>query len=227
MMWLKSIKALSLVASISLVSAALFIAYIVLFPVDVITNWKLSIPKTEYTLGETVVIESLYTKKINTPRDSQSERYLECKNANGIYIRYLLNKAAANRAASPSTGTGVVVTIPDKLAELNLPTSCFFSIAINYNVYPRRAEAEYNRTQNFTLIPKSTENTEGNSQPRILPESTQQSMSVELEDTKESEMTEGTQSSDPTPITQQIAPQPQQPSFFQRLLNLVGIGALI
>lgn len=151
MMWLKSIKLLSWIASLGLVSAAVFIAYIVLFPVDVLTNWKLTISKDTYYPGDVVVIESTYTK--NATVTGTAKRYLECKNQSGVLLRYELNQAVANRSSAQLTGTGVTVTIPDRLAEITLPTDCFFSIGIEYDVYPRRAEYEYNRTQDFKLVP--------------------------------------------------------------------------
>ncbi len=156
-MWLRSIKLLTWVASIGLVVSALFIAFVILFPVDVLTNWKIRIAKDHYTLGETVVIESLYTKNIESSVHSVVTRYLECKNGNGVYVRYELNQALATAPQNISGGTGIIVKIPEDIAEVDLPTDCYFAISVDYDISPRRAKAEYNRSQNFVLSkPKVT-----------------------------------------------------------------------
>lgn len=222
MMWLKSLRVLSWIASLGLVGSALFIAYIILFPVDVIKNWKLELPaKNDYTLGETVVLESTYQKTTATNNDSQSERYIECINEKGVSLRYLLNKAVANRKPSNSTGTGVVVQIPNELSGIKLPTTCFFSIAISYNVYPRQAEPEYNRTRDFTLHEeaKTTLN------PSMLVPLTSP---VAQNDFRFGKLPEGSDI-EPMPTTAAGAleplasePEPSNPTIIDRIRNFLG-----
>ena len=164
----KILKTITYLTSFSLVASALFIAYIVLFPVDVLQNWTLRTTSDRYTLGQSVVIESLFTKKVNTGKNSKASRYIECKNSNGVYVRYLLSEATANREKSKSTGTGIVVYIPKQIAEVDLPTDCFFSISIDYDVYPRRADPEYQRTKNFILSKPATTAIESSTNNQIV-----------------------------------------------------------
>jgi hypothetical protein len=229
MMWMKSIKALSWIASIGLVSSALFLAYIILFPVDVIKGWKLELPaKNEYALGEVVVIESMYSKTVPTGNNSQSERYIECRNNRGVNLRYLLNKAVANRKPSSSTGTGIVVQIPRELSGLTIPTTCFFSISISYNLYPRQAIPEYNRTKDFKLIQES--------EPAAVTPAPVGDTAVPLTaplaqaEFRESKRPEGSSSSSSAPTTSPeseeapVNPEPEEeePSLLDRLRGILG-----
>ena len=117
--------------------------------VDVIKDWKLTIIRNEIPVGDQAVIISEYTKVREV--SGKSVRYIECRNIDGVWIRYPLNEARADRAKGTG-GTGIPVVIPSNIP--NLPTQCKFTIAIDYEVYPWRTVHVVNSTKEFTLVPR-------------------------------------------------------------------------
>jgi hypothetical protein len=118
--------------------------------IDVLKDWRLELPKQDIHVGDTIIVDSLYTKLMQV--SGESTRYLECKNKNGIYIRYELNKAVANRGAGTS-GTGVELVMPNTVP--NVPATCRINITIEYNIYVLRTVIETANSKEFTLLPAS------------------------------------------------------------------------
>lgn len=146
--WVLNLRGMQLLSySLFLLSLCIVVfAFLALQKVDVITNWKIIVPKESFKTGETVVLKSEYTKV----RDVQgkSVRYIECQNRNKIWVRYPLNEAVANRG-SGSGGTGIVVKIPETIADL--PTTCKFTIVIDYEVFSWKHVLEVNSSNTFKL----------------------------------------------------------------------------
>lgn len=136
-------------ALFTLSAVILLMSFLLTMNVTVLKDWKLSVPAAEIHAGDTVTLVSAYTKVRDVT--GKSVRYIECQNANSVYIRYPLNEAVANRQKG-SGGTGVVVKVPESIP--NLPTICKFTIAITYDVYPWRKVNVSNSTNEFQLLPK-------------------------------------------------------------------------
>lgn len=136
-----------------MVLSAIFIAASVYmtFSIDVLKDWTLTLPQQEVHAKDTITIQSVYTKVMSVK--GESFRYLDCKNKNGITIRYPLNQAIADRAAQKG-GTGVVVIMPDNVPDL--PAKCKVSVVIDYPVLPWRHVIETQETKEFTLLPART-----------------------------------------------------------------------
>lgn len=136
-------------ALFALSAVILFASFLLTMNITVIKDWKLSVPIADIHAGDTVTLVSQYTKVRDVT--GTSVRYIECQNSNHIYIRYPLNEAVANRAAGHG-GTGVVVKVPETIPAL--PTTCKFTIALEYDVYPWRKVNISQSTQSFQLLPK-------------------------------------------------------------------------
>lgn len=154
---MKIINRLKQVSKVQLVSYSLFaLSAVTLFfavymnmSVDVLKDWKLIMNQDSAYVGDTVVIESVYHKTMNVT--GVSTRYMECKNSDGILIRYAVSEAKANRA-SGQTGTGIMIVVPSTIPDL--PTKCRINIIIDYEIYKFRHVIESQQTKEFTLYPR-------------------------------------------------------------------------
>lgn len=136
--------------ALSIAVGSIVIGIALLYPIDVLTNWTIRLDKTSYVAGETTIVQSLYTK--NGSYTGTAKRYIECKSVNNIYIRYPLNEAVADRAASATpTGTGVPITMPLNIP--NLPTTCVINISIDYKINALRTVNESQNSPSFQLTP--------------------------------------------------------------------------
>lgn len=139
-----------------LVSAVLFMMSAVLVgasvymnaSVDVLEDWRLELPQQEVHAGDTLVVQSIYKKTLDV--SGKATRYIECQNPSGVYIRYPISEAVANRA-SGSTGTGVVMVVP--LTIPDVPTTCRVNITIDYEVLLWRHVIESVNSSEFKLLP--------------------------------------------------------------------------
>lgn len=129
--------------------ASLLASVYMTFSIDVITDWKLTMPDKKIHAGDTIVVESDYIKTRDVT--GKATRDIDCQNKEGSYIRYHMNEAIANRAAR-SGGTGLEVKIPTNIP--NLPTTCKIAVTIDYPVLPWRTVTEANETDEFTLYPE-------------------------------------------------------------------------
>ena len=116
--------------------------------VDVLSNWRLVLPEGKIQAGDTVVIQSYYEKKMEVT--GVATRYIECKTDKGFFVRYPVSSAVANRPPGVSA-TGIVVEVPDVIPDL--PATCKFSIAIEYEVLKFRRVVESNSSPEFLLLP--------------------------------------------------------------------------
>lgn len=230
------LRAFSWLASLALVGSALYIAYVVLFPVNVLDDWTLTLSGKDYYLGDTLTIESSYKKNVNAK--GTSTRYLECRNSNNVFVRYQLNEATGDKPASRSS-TGIIVKIPAVIAEVTLPTKCYFSISVVYDLYPRRAEPEYARTEEFTLnnakepqdhiTQQAAPGAEGpSSNIALIPTSPRPSTSTPpaaKAPAQSAPQSKPPSSSPPTPApTPRPQPQPPQQTLLQRTIDGVFQG---
>jgi hypothetical protein len=124
--------------------------------IKVLDDWQLTLPAGEIHVGDTVVLQSSY-KKLREA-GGESVRYIQCQNRNGVWIRYELNRATANRQAGVG-GTGVVLTVRRDIADV--PTTCKFTISIRYDVLPFRDVYVSNETKQFKLLTERTEPASG------------------------------------------------------------------
>jgi hypothetical protein len=133
-------------------SALLLLACVYMtYSIDVVTDWKLSLPEKKIHVGDTVVVASTYKKLRDVT--GEASRFLDCNTKQGVSIRYPVNKASASRGASDhrQTGTGIVLVIPNTIPDL--PTKCRIAVSIDYPVLPWRHVIENNETKDFTLYP--------------------------------------------------------------------------
>jgi len=152
-----NLKNINLPSKTRLISHSLFALSIVIFgasflmtrQIDVIKDWVITFPQEELHAGDEVIIQSTYTKV----RDAKgtAKRYIECESKPGVFIRYELNEAVADRQMG-TTGTGIPVKIRSDIPEL--PTTCKFCIAINYRILPLLDTLESNCSNTFKLYPK-------------------------------------------------------------------------
>lgn len=117
--------------------------------IDVLDNWRLVLPKQEIHAGETIVVQSLYEKKLSVT--GKATRYVECENRPGVFVRYPVSEAIANRGAG-KTGTGIEILIPDNIP--SLPATCKITIVIDYEIAFWRHVIEQNSSATFTLLPE-------------------------------------------------------------------------
>lgn len=143
---LRALNAVLYALSGAIVIASLVVSYLFIAPVDVLKDWQIILPDNELHVGEEVVLQSQYTKL--KPVKGTAVRYVECENDRGIFIRYPLNEATADRAPGLG-GTGIVVKLPETVPDL--PARCKFSIVIVYRVYPFRDVTEFVSSKEFTL----------------------------------------------------------------------------
>jgi hypothetical protein len=188
--------------------------------VDVLRDWKITLPPGDIHVGDTVVLQSTYTKLRSIT--GTATRYLDCINGGGTNVRYPINEARADRAPGSRTGTGVILKIPTVVP--NLPAKCRISIVVAYKVYPWRTVTEFQSSREFTLLPSVTPVGESSSATQ-----TSQSLSVVPgpvagSSSNNALVSEDVQSSIlQNPGNQQavsVDPEPR-PNFIQRLLMSV------
>ena len=145
-------RLVNLLSYILFAASAVVLVVLVAFTmqVDVLKNWKLELPSGPIHAGDTIVVQSTYTKVRAVT--GVATRYLECASVQGAFIRYPINQATADRAPGVSIGTGVVLKIPETVP--GLPAQCRISINVRYQVYPWRAVTEFTSTNGtFILLP--------------------------------------------------------------------------
>lgn len=123
--------------------------------IDVIKDWKLTLPTKDIHVGDQIVIESSYVKLREVK--GKARRYINCQNQRGVYVKYELNQRDAdNKPGKGATGIDIVVRrdIP------NLPTRCKFRVSIDYPVLPFKTVTEVGETEEFILQGERTSATE-------------------------------------------------------------------
>lgn len=191
--------------------------------VTVLKDWTINLPTQPIHAGDTINVQSVYTKL--RPLTGTAERYVDCKGFKGGYIRYLVNKAVANRAPAVHTGTGIVILIPMGIPDL--PTQCHISIVVTYQVYPWRAITQFNQSKDFTLLPSLSPVT--SQQPAASAESSTASNPIPVAASStgnivspSSNPTSTNTSAQPNTSQSQAAP-PSNPGVIRRVLNILGL----
>lgn len=130
----------------SLVVVTFIFSYMVLSPVDVLTDWKVSVENKTYHPTDDIYLNVEY-KKIR-PVSGDTYYYLECENPSRGLVRYPISIVEANRPE----GSGVVqqpLRIPPTIPDL--PRQCRIAISVEYIIYTFRSFAENNQTNWFTV----------------------------------------------------------------------------
>lgn len=125
------------------------------FRIDVLSDWRLELPKDDIHIGDVIVVESIYKKELDV--SGKSTRYIECKNERGIFIRYPISEATANRS-SGKNGTGIIMKIPNSIPDA--PVTCRINVTIDYEIMAWRHVIESQNSKTFTLYPALEEDSE-------------------------------------------------------------------
>lgn len=208
--------------SLFLISAGMIVVVVLLTRnMQVLANWKLTLPTGPIRVGDTIVVASTYTKLRQVT--GSSTRTIECAYGKGIYISTPLDKAIANRAPG-KTGTGIVVKIPAALTGVKaLPDPCHICVSISYPVLPLRTVSYFKCTKDFNLLPAVAPATVSSAAIRTSP------VQVSLPSHTSSQSADGSMSSsnsssDTTP-SQSNFEQPAAPSLVNRAFS--GIRHII
>lgn len=142
----KIINYVSFAFSGLLVLTTLYLMLILLIPVDILKNWRITTENKIYHPGSRVVLEVEYEKI----RESAATTYysLECKRINGSHRTYSLFQVEAKKAKSKGT-VKVPVDLPRII--LDLPTECRISVKAYYHVFSIRDVLEENVSNYFTV----------------------------------------------------------------------------
>ena len=194
--------------------------------VDVLKDWRLVLPQQEIRIGDTIVVQSLYTKTMNVT--GESIRYIECKTSNGVYIRYPVSEAKANRAAGTS-GTGVPIVVPETIP--NVPTRCRINITIDYEIYLLRHVVESANSDEFELLPKKTTSEDESQKTSQSPVSVSQivdrmdvssSNNTAVPQYAQRDISQGQDNIVESERTLDGNPEEPTPNLIQRITNLLG-----
>jgi len=190
--------------------------------IKVLDEWTISIPSGDIHVGDTVVIQSVYNKVRET--GGESVRYIQCENRSGLWIRYELNRATANRQKGKG-GTGIVLTVRRDIADV--PTTCKFTINIRYDVLPFRSVYVTNNTREFTLLPERQDDSQDGrpvtiqqNQPLLPIELDSQTSVSSSDNTLGTQLTQSESSQPEVSINPDVPANPEQElSLLDRLLN--------
>jgi hypothetical protein len=133
------------------VATAIFLAtalvlYALVIPITVLHDWRVVAPAGTYKVGQTIVIQSLFTKTKEV--DGVSHRNLLCINPTNAEVAYPIDNAVANHQAAHNAGVGIPITIPLVVT----PTTCELQISIEYKVYPFRTVTQYATSNPFKVV---------------------------------------------------------------------------
>lgn len=133
------------VVGILLTSAVIFA--LMFWPISVLKDWSLTVPSGTYNLNEAVNVTAVSTK--TRALAPLAHRNIECKNPQGQYISYHLTDV---QGVNNNVGHHVS-QIPFKIPSIipSLPTTCRFSIDVEYQVYPFRTINQYVASNTFEL----------------------------------------------------------------------------
>lgn len=133
-----------LAASIFGATALLLILF--LRPINVLSNWSIVAPTDDAHIGQTIVVQSLFTKLRAV--NGTAHRTLICNNSAGAEVAYPINDAVANHAAQQHSGVGIPIVIPTVV----VPAKCKLAISIEYQVYPFRTVTEFATSNQFNVV---------------------------------------------------------------------------
>lgn len=142
----------------------LLLIYMLTWPITVLEDWKLVVPATTYHPGDTVLVQSRSTKvRAVAPL---AHRNIECQNISGDYISYhLADVHGVNNNVGKHSGT-IAFIIPSTVPDL--PTTCRFSIGVEYQVLAIRTINQYVASNTFrlTVAPVATTSTQATPVPQ-------------------------------------------------------------
>lgn len=129
------------IISVSLLTIASLFVYTLVFPVDVLKDWTLTVDKDAYVAGDTIRVTTRFSKIRDV--SGISKRYIICQALNDSANRIPINEALADRP--PQSGVNdIYLKIPKEIP--NLPTKCHIEIDIEYEIYAYRRHYEHQRS---------------------------------------------------------------------------------
>lgn len=120
-----------------------------LYPFQVLTDWTMTVDKTSYYEGQTVMITSHFNKTMDA--QPHTERGLECKNKNGTLQLYPVFPQSAGADIGTHNNTYDLV-IPRDIIN-GLPTQCRVAADVVYNIFIVRQVSQHARSEFFTVNP--------------------------------------------------------------------------
>lgn len=142
-----------IVASASVMALSLFVIFVLIYPFDIIRDWRLTVisDNPNFVEGSTIQVRTQYTKIIDAP--AEIHRNIECRNDNGSLQVYPIS----TQNSPSSNGDKDLVysfTIPSDVIN-GLPTECRISVDAVYQLYVVRTVVEHTSSDFFTVTPRT------------------------------------------------------------------------
>lgn len=199
---IKPINILLYAFSIVLVGTMIVFADLELAPIDVLQDWKITVPTSKtYYPGSTIYLASKY-KKVRQVTGTAT-RYIQCKKQGTNEWDGFIPVSQAD-ATRPKTNAGDSITyigIPSSLP--TLPNTCRIYINVNYRINYLRSFVEQNYSNEFIVHP--TPQQAQNGITLMTPPSINKGLSPQL---SPSPNTAATNSGDALPLIQSNNPTP-------------------
>lgn len=137
--------ATNLVGAVIVIVAFVF-AVITLAPINILRDWKITVPSQSYRLGDIIQLNTASEKlrKAGGP----VERTIECDKGTNGTISYPLNSSLAKGNPGVNHAT-YQLKVPVNIT--NLPATCRVVIAVDYTVYGFRHIVEYTVSNDFKV----------------------------------------------------------------------------
>lgn len=127
------------------------VVYLLTKPINVLTDWKVSVTKKEYYPAETLKFTSKAVKLIDA--QGHATRYLDCPSDNNQSDRIELPSLPVNRKAGATPLKTNQIDLPKASRFNTLPRECRLHIDVCYlNVIVWRDKCESNETDLFTVL---------------------------------------------------------------------------
>lgn len=137
---------LSMTFAVSLVLSSLAFAYVLLAPIDVVTDWELRVEDQTYHPGDDIIVHASYKKLKDV--NGTAYYYLECETDRDTLVRYPINQTEGNRPKGTGQ-TDILLQIPSALPS---PTArCRIAVSVGYNIYTFRKFVENNESNYFNV----------------------------------------------------------------------------
>lgn len=143
---LKAVNRAMYVLSAIIFSGTAIVLYLLVSPIQVLSDWRVEAPSGSYHIGDIIVVQSIFTKLKDV--HGVSTRTLVCDNLQGSTVSYPINSAAAVSVAKKKTGVGITIVIP----EVVTPAKCSVNISIEYKVYPFKTVTEFATSNQFNVV---------------------------------------------------------------------------
>lgn len=137
---------------VAITASFLFIVWVVFLslasvPIQILKDWKISVPEKTYHPGDTVVLES-HSFKLRKAR-GDSERTVECNARTDSIVGYTLNKIEAKRKPGYNQSETNII-LPGNIADL--PATCRVVISVKYTVFFGLRTIQENNVSNDFMI---------------------------------------------------------------------------